>query len=310
LAGKGGNDIIYGDNAPNGMSGCTSSSPSNDRLWGGNGNDVIYGGSNGPQTMNIESIFGGNGNDKIFGDIGNDDLFGQSGADDIVGGPGDDYLFAGESDPSEKIVIPAEQGDRLWGGPGKDVFDCGGLASSIIQDFESGIDNAGNCTTSGGISWTEKMCSSASNPCYGTDLYDELIGDGGSNLMYGKGWNDIIIGNGGPDQIYGEVGNDYLYGGSGDDLIDGGLDYGYIYGGRGNDKLSGGNDRDIVIGGPGADRIIGTDGDDFLYHAEVESTFPDGSKDILDCGAGTGDEVWINKLKDRDQVINCEIIHG
>ena len=93
-------------------------------MWGGSGNDVMYGGSNGPQLQAIESIYGGSGNDKMQDLIGNDDMFGQKGVDDVNGGWGDDYLFAGETDLTrDEIVISSQTGDKLSGGPGKDRFD-------------------------------------------------------------------------------------------------------------------------------------------------------------------------------------------
>jgi Ca2+-binding RTX toxin-like protein len=78
-----GNDIIYGLNG-------------SDHLSGGPGNDVIY---------------GGNGSDFIQGGPGNDKLYGGDGNDQIVGGPGADLFDCG---PGNRDVVEdynASEGD-------------------------------------------------------------------------------------------------------------------------------------------------------------------------------------------------------
>jgi Ca2+-binding RTX toxin-like protein len=290
LLGKKGNDVIYGDNAT-ALTGCTAVSFGKDTIWGGDGNDVMYGGPNGPLVLGlttVESLYGGMGNDVIEGQDGYDDVFGQKGADELHGGNGNDYLFAGQglySPVTNKfsIAIPGEAGDKLWGGPGSDYFDCGGMASTIIQDFEPTKDKMGNCTGSpGSSSGIIKLCYATANPCYGTDQEDNMTGDDGINLMYGKKGNDIMSAKGGVDEMYGDEGNDSMNGGGGNDLMYGNL---------------------------GADTITGGDGDDKIYHGNGNNlTSPDGSKDIIDCGAGQ-DEVWTNIQNDGDTATNCEIVH-
>jgi Ca2+-binding RTX toxin-like protein len=220
LLGKGGNDFIYGDNATTGLTMCTAASPGAEKIWGGNGNDVIYGGPNGPQQQTVESIYGGSGNDKMYGQDGNDDMFGQKGSDEISGGSGDDYLFAGQTNVSTNTtVIPGESGDKLWGGPGKDRFDCGGMSETIIQDFGL-LDTKINCALSPGPldEIDEIECISTSGNasiCIGTDKDDNMVGDSGVNDIDGKGGNDEIYGYQGADLITGGAGNDKIYHNSG-----------------------------------------------------------------------------------------------
>ena len=275
---------------------CTTN-PGADKLWGGSGNDVIYGGSNGAQQT-VESIYGGKGNDKLYGEAENDDLFGQAGKDEIQGGDGDDYLFAGQTNvAANTMVIPGQSGDKLTGGQGKDTFDCGGLDASIIQDFDSTQDKRKNCILPTGTtpmpfttppgSINNIQCSSSAPGavlgrfgyvCTGTDQNDQMTGDSGKN------------------EINGKLGDDIMKGGLGDDFIEGD---------SGNDKIDGGDGDDVIQGGFGADTIKGGEGNDKIYHRDSRATSPDNSIDIIDCGPGQ-DEVWINTQSDVDSAINCE----
>jgi Ca2+-binding RTX toxin-like protein len=149
----------------------------------------MYGGSNG-QLEPVESMYGGSGNDKINGQEGNDDMFGQSGVDEIRGGIGDDYLFAGETDlSSNEIIISGEKGDKLWGGLGKDRFDCGGLPISSIQDLNANEDSFFNCIVPSDIlkviDCTGTDTPSQAAVCNGTAYDDDMIGDDLYNIMLG-----------------------------------------------------------------------------------------------------------------------------
>jgi Ca2+-binding RTX toxin-like protein len=98
--------------------------------------------------------------------------------------------------------------------------------------------------------------------------------------------------------MFGGLGDDQMYGLDGDDSL---------LGDHGNDLIVGGKGDDTIVGHFGADRISGATGNDVIYHGG-EGSFPDGSRDIIDCGDGN-DEVWIN-ISDRDVTRNCEIIHA
>jgi hemolysin type calcium-binding protein len=172
-----------------------------------------------------------------------------------------------------------------------------------------------------------KSCSATSNPCFGTDQDDNMVGDDGPNLMYGKNGNDqmnggesgdemygdegddILWGLGGDDILNGGEGKDVLYGGAGNDILNGGPGPGIFEGGSGNDNIYGGNEQDQIQGGPGADYIIGGEGDDVIwqgYYGALDQ--PDGSKDIIDCGPGI-DRAWIN-VAEGDEAHDCEVING
>lgn len=76
----GGNDIAYGDQGNDTILGASG----NDWLVGGEGNDQIWGGSGG------DWISGDNGADRISGDSGDDSLSGGEGKDTLIGGSGAD----------------------------------------------------------------------------------------------------------------------------------------------------------------------------------------------------------------------------
>ena len=71
-------------------------------------------------------LFGGEGNDVLFGLGGNDHLYGGSGDDVLFGGSGDDYLDGGEGR------------DILFGGSGNDIIKYD--SSDFLVDGGDGID--------------------------------------------------------------------------------------------------------------------------------------------------------------------------
>ena len=71
-------------------------------------------------------LFGGEGNDVLFGLGGNDHLYGGSGDDILFGGSGDDYLDGGEGR------------DILFGGSGNDIIKYD--SSDFLVDGGDGID--------------------------------------------------------------------------------------------------------------------------------------------------------------------------
>jgi hypothetical protein len=89
------------------------------QLFGGNGNDVLTGGSGADQ------LFGGNGNDTLNGGDGNDVLFGGAGDDTVVGGKGTDTAFLGAGNDTF-IWFPGDGSDVVDGGAGFDTLDFRG----------------------------------------------------------------------------------------------------------------------------------------------------------------------------------------
>jgi Ca2+-binding RTX toxin-like protein len=158
----------------------------------------------------------------------------------------------------------------------------------------------------GGVAWAATIrCPNwlpNAKTCYGTEKAD---------TMYGTQQDDFMFGRGGPDKLYFfRNGGDGVYEGG-----QGGPGSDKLFGGKGKDNLWGGgwsnagvlNDRadDYLHGGRaqgGVDRLFGEDGDDWIYAAYGDGRI---TKEIIDCGPGTSDEVDFDE--GVDVVKNCEI---
>ena len=86
------------------------------QLFGGNGNDVLTGGSAADQ------LFGGNGNDTLNGGDGDDILDGGAGDDTVVGDKGTDTAFLGAGNDTFRWN-PGDGNDTVEGGAGFDTLD-------------------------------------------------------------------------------------------------------------------------------------------------------------------------------------------
>jgi Ca2+-binding RTX toxin-like protein len=88
-------------------------------LFGGNGNDILTGGSGN------DLLFGQAGNDVLNGGGGSDLLFGGDGNDVMDGGTGNDQLFGGAGD-DRMIWNPGGGTDLFEGGDGNDTAEVNG----------------------------------------------------------------------------------------------------------------------------------------------------------------------------------------
>jgi RTX calcium-binding nonapeptide repeat (4 copies) len=83
-----GNDRVYGGSADDTAYG----DQGNDTVLGASGNDWLVGGDG------FDQVFGGAGNDWVTGDNGDDRLYGDAGNDSLSGGEGRDFLSSGAGD--------------------------------------------------------------------------------------------------------------------------------------------------------------------------------------------------------------------
>jgi Ca2+-binding RTX toxin-like protein len=111
LDGESGNDTIRtGDTSTSFMA------PDGDRVYGGDGDDLIVGSVEPERDLNggpgADTIRGAQGNDKLVGEAGDDRLYGGSGDDALSGFEGDDLLEGGLGN------------DSLWGGDDDSCIWC------------------------------------------------------------------------------------------------------------------------------------------------------------------------------------------
>ena len=164
-------------------------------FFGGPGPDVIdaQGGSltGAPRTdpvhvrggAGIDSLGGGDGDDSISGDDGSDNIFGFAGNDTIDPGAGDD--------------APVDGGD--------------GIDALSFQDSPAGVQvdlALSNIRQNTGPEGSDAFARIEN--VIGSELNDDLRGDGGPNLLDGFAGNDTIEGRGGTDDLRGGTNDDTI----------------------------------------------------------------------------------------------------
>jgi Ca2+-binding RTX toxin-like protein len=280
-----------------------------DTIDGGNGNDVLYGGSGTGNTIN-----GGLGDDRII----------SNGFDNVNAGDGNDTVFAGNGSSAE----------TLDGGLGTDLLDTTTWNSTYDINLATGVTNFGENFTN-----FENIITGNGNTT--------ILGTTGNNIITTGSGNDTVTGNGGTDTVVTGLGNDIIFSGGdgvynagdGDDTVFAGLtsisetldggngidtlnttSFGSDYvvnlttgltnfsiesfsnfenltSGAGNDTLTGTSGANIINGGAGndtidgvggADTIHGDAGDDILTSSGSNNfIFGDDGNDTVFAGLGT-----------------------
>jgi Ca2+-binding RTX toxin-like protein len=87
----------------------------NDTIWGGDGDDRIL------AQLGADFVSAGNGNDFADGGDGNDDIYGGIGNDVLRGGTGNDFVKGGSGN------------DDIGGGPGADILHAADGEADIIR---------------------------------------------------------------------------------------------------------------------------------------------------------------------------------
>ena len=180
-------------------------------IYGGAGNDIIDGGTN--------------GGDKLYGEDGNDILYG-GGGDSLVGGLGDDIYYLYSAD--DGVIENANEGTDT-------------VMADMSYSMEANIEiviltSAGGHYVSG---------NTGNDTLIGNSGADQLDGYTGDDVMRGMAGNDILDEFGtGADTLDGGTGNDTLVGRGGNDtyIYSAGLDV--I-----NEVNSGSNDTLWISGG-------------------------------------------------------------
>lgn len=102
-------------------------------LYGGTGNDVLYGDGQVERATlrGNDLLYGGDGTDTLYGGAGNDKLWGDEGEDTLFGGSGRDTLSVG-----------GQGTDTLYGGSGADLIALQGARNEVwLADYQPGVDD-------------------------------------------------------------------------------------------------------------------------------------------------------------------------
>ena len=304
IVGGGGNDTAYGGLGNDTVDG----GDGNDSLDGGVGNDVIdstgggalplpdrgYPGvypADSDPTNDLDTLFGGAGNDTLLSGDDNDLLYGGDGNDSLDGGIDDDRLYGGRGNDT---IVGGEGSDLVEGQDGNDLI-YGGLT----PDFPDAVNIPDATDLRPDNGRDTLLAGSGDDTVYGLDDDDSIQGGSGNDLLFGGIDDDTVIGGAGNDVVHGDDGNDLLTGDNGVDTLFGGTGDDTLAGGAEGDSIYGGDGNDSAIGGTGGD-LIDTAGDDSspdrdfpgLYPADTD---PDDDRDTVSAGAGddtirTGDD--------------------
>jgi Ca2+-binding RTX toxin-like protein len=201
-------------------------------------------------------------------------------------GDGDDrltmtfYAFTFiDAGPGADVVSTGDGWDTIDGGEGDDQLSAGGGEAPGLPDTGDQVSYAErtagvvvDLAAGAGGAAGERDVLSGFESASGGSGDDRVLGSGAANTLSGLRGDDVLVGRGNRDQLWGSGGDDTLRGGPGRDELSGGA---------GADRLEGGADNDTIRA------------DDGRHDA-----------DVIDCGPGSRDVVWIDRRVDRQR--NCE----
>ena len=326
LVGSNFNDVLFGNDLGNTLAGGLG----DDVLDGRGGFDFLdYRGATGTVTIDLrltvqntgsagvdtvhgfEGIIGTDFGDALTGDGGSNTVYAGGGSDTVYGLGGDDLIVA-------RTQAEGTLYNTIDGGSGFDVVSYDGLSDAMVVylDYGSGSGSASfqQSSTLTGIDSLFGIegvwMGSGSDRVVGSDLANEILGNGGNDILYGMGGDDFIEGGAGNDEMYGDGGFDTLSyalagagvsvnlavmgappppwypfptawdtGGAGIDTAQGfegvlGSQFDdTIVGDAGANHLHGAGGNDVLNGGDGADILVGGQGVDELYGGGGADTF-------------------------------------
>lgn len=259
-------------------------------IAGTNGNDTLYG-----TTQGEETLMGGAGQDNLYGRGSADRLDGGAGGDRLSGGAGaDTFVFSNLSDSQVSA-----QGDTT----GRDrVIDFDSNSGDRLDVSALGFTALGD-----GTGTTLALAYDGVNDL--TRLYSSRVASDGEHFEVTLNGNQVAaLQLGGIDFTWVDQGRvivssplESLYqtGTATGDTLTGGDASDVLNGGEGNDRLAGGANRDSLIGGEGSDRLTGGSGDDFFYVSSISESYRTATSShsdlITDFGHGN-DRLALNGL--------------
>lgn len=265
--GTNGADVIRG--VWNGLGGL-----GNDTIYGLDGNDEIRVDAPNETDSLANTVYGGNGNDRIYGDTGTDTLYGDDGDDYIDGGAGADTLSGGAGD--DDLIGDTGNDTFIYSGGHDYIHDSSGTDAINLNASWNGVTPQYLRTGNDLTIWFDVNNTITIDGHFGTRPVESMVYANTTSVnlttvsavSQGTSGNDTLTGTSGVDTIYGHAGNDTLSGSGGNDLL---------YGGTGNDTLSGGAGNDYLDGGAGDDTMEGGGNDDTYFYASGDDYINDDS---------------------------------
>jgi Ca2+-binding RTX toxin-like protein len=218
IQGKGGDDVIdasayhqydvsvHGGAGHDIITGSDAVAVHNDYLYGDGGRDEIHAGYGGSE------MWGGLGNDLLYGaPLYADTFYAEAtadGDDKIFGGPRDTVSYRQRTAGVTVVVGGSDNGET---GVEHDFIAAG------VKQIEGGD---GDDVLVGDSS--ESPFSAYPHRIFGWGGNDEIHGGAGADRLYGGPGNDELFGEAGKDDLFGQAGNDVIDGGAGTDAIFGG----------------------------------------------------------------------------------------
>jgi Ca2+-binding RTX toxin-like protein len=181
------------------------------------GNDTLQG-----TDGSADFLYGGTGNDQMFGGGADDFLYGQHGNDNLQGGALIDHLFGGHG---HDTLTGGTGRDFNAGGVGNDVYDLDDTGDTVTELVAEGTDTVRTTLASYTLGDHLENLTTTGPGAFsgaGNALNNAITGAAAADILSGLDGSDRIYGNAGDDTLYGGVGADMLFGGLGADLIDGG----------------------------------------------------------------------------------------
>lgn len=271
LDGGTGNDVLAGDNARVTRVADLTGLWAADLLNGGHLRAVVlHNTRTGPVERSSLSgddvIAGGPGNDLAFGGGSDDAIHGDDGDDRLLGNQDRDTVDgdAGQDDLTGGSALETEfdSGDVLRGGTGQDVAAGD---NAVITRVAAGDGTWLPDPVFGGSARTVDLLDTEKRAPALTDYAGEdlVLGGAQQDRLFGQADNDTVKGNEDTDFVQGNQDDDLLEGNRGDDLLIGGSE---VAGQPdGNDTIHGGGEADVAIGDNGRVDRPARSGESYYY---------------------------------------------
>ena len=166
-------------------------------IYGGGGDDVLKG------TAAPQSLHGGDGDDTISGLDGSDWLYGDGDDDTLIGDGGDDRF--------ETFQVP-DGADAMYGGSGRDHAHYRRRVDAVTIDLD-GVADDGAPGESDNVRADVEDVTGGRGPdiLTGSNLTDNTLrGAGDDDILSGLGGDDLLAGYGGADTLLGGLDDDKL----------------------------------------------------------------------------------------------------